>query len=184
MARLHLVRHGQAAATWEADRDPGLSDFGRTQAEAVAGRLAPLGPLPIVVSPLRRTRETAAPLEARWGHAAAVDPTVGEIDAPAEHAGLDARGAWLREAMAGEWWALGDEHHAWRRAIVDRLLAIDEDTVVVSHFVAINVAVGAATGDERVVCLSPGYCSVTTLRNDGGVLVVEATGDEAATRVL
>lgn len=184
MARLHLVRHGQAAAGWDDDRDPGLSELGRSQAEDVADLLAPLGPLPILVSPLRRTRETAAPLEARWGTAATVDPTVGEIVAPADHAGLDDRGAWLRQAMAGEWSALGEEHQSWRRSIVDRLLAIEDDTVVVSHFVAINVAVGAATGDERVVCLSPGHCSVTTLRNDGGVLVVDAIGDEARTTVL
>ena len=184
MARLHLVRHGQAAAGWDGDADPGLSELGRSQAVVVADRLAPLGPLPIVVSPLRRTRETAVPLEARWGVVATVDPTVGEIAAPPEHAGLDARGAWLREAMAGSWAALGEEHHAWRGAIVDRLLAIDTDTVVVTHFVAINVAIGAANGDDRVVCSSPGYCSVTTLRNDDGVLVVEATGDEAATPVL
>lgn len=184
MARLHLVRHGEAASGWDGDPDPGLSELGRSQAEAVADVLGPLGPLPIVVSPLRRTRETAAPLEARWGATAVVDPAVGEIVAPAAHAGLEARGAWLREAMAGTWAGLGEEHHAWRRLVVERLMLLDVDTVVVTHFIAINVAVGAATGDDRVVSFVPGNCSVTTLRNDGGVLVVESTGDEAATTVL
>ena len=184
MARLHLVRHGEAAAGWDGDADPGLSDVGRSQAEAMADLLGPLGPLPILVSPLRRTRETAAPLEARWGVEAVVDPAVGEIVAPAAHAGLEARGAWLREAMSGTWSALGEEHHAWRRLVVERLLLLDVDTVVVTHFVAINVAVGEATGDDRVVSFVPANCSVTTIVNDGGALAVESLGDEGRTTVL
>lgn len=184
MALLYLVRHGEAASGWDGDLDPGLSDLGRRQAEQVADRLAPLGPLAIVTSPLRRTRETAAPLEARWATEAVVDPGVGEIVAPMEHAGLDARVAWLRTAMSGTWSSLGAEHHAWRRLVVERLLAVPADTVVFTHFVAVNVAVGEATGDDRVVCFSPANCSVTVLRNDGGVLRLESPGDQATTQVL
>ena len=76
MAKLYLVRHGQAAAAWDEDPDPGLNDVGQGQAEAMAARMAPLGPLPIVVSPLRRTRETARPLEAAWSVTGAVEPAV------------------------------------------------------------------------------------------------------------
>src|SRR5205823_2854249 len=82
VSRLILVRHGEAAAGWHQDRDPGLSEDGHRQAADMAAALAPLGPLPIVVSPLRRTRETAAPLEAVWGTAATVDCRVGEIVSP------------------------------------------------------------------------------------------------------
>ena len=46
--------------------DPGLDALGHSQAEAVAQKLASLGPLPILSSPLRRTRETAAPLAKLW----------------------------------------------------------------------------------------------------------------------
>jgi broad specificity phosphatase PhoE len=40
MARLYLVRHGKAAATWD-DRipDPGLNEIGRVQAETMASQL-------------------------------------------------------------------------------------------------------------------------------------------------
>ena len=51
----------------------GLDDLGRAQAVQVAATLATKGPLPILVSPLRRCRETAAPLEALWGTAAVVE---------------------------------------------------------------------------------------------------------------
>ncbi|HEY3101908.1 MAG TPA: histidine phosphatase family protein, partial [Methylomirabilota bacterium] len=56
VVRLYLVRHGKAAASFSEARDPGLDDAGAAQAEAMAERLAPLGPLPIITSPLRRTR--------------------------------------------------------------------------------------------------------------------------------
>jgi hypothetical protein len=32
VTRLHLVRHGRAAAGWDTDPDPGLDDIGRRQA--------------------------------------------------------------------------------------------------------------------------------------------------------
>jgi broad specificity phosphatase PhoE len=182
--RLTLVRHGEAAAGWGDDPDPGLSDTGRAQAAAMAGALAPLGPLPVLVSPLRRTRETAAPLEVAWEVPALVEPAVGEIVAPAHAAGLDARSAWLRTAMGGRWAELDEEHHVWRDAVVAALTSLVEDTVVVTHFVAINVAVGAATGDDRVVVFSPGHCSRTTLEVEGGRLRLVDIGASAATEVL
>ena len=51
MTRLVLVRHGHASGGWDDDPDPGLDDLGRAQAEAMADLVAPLGPLPILVSP-------------------------------------------------------------------------------------------------------------------------------------
>jgi len=181
-ARVVLVRHGRAAAAWGEDPDPGLDDVGRAQAEEVADALAPTGPLPIVVSPLRRTRETAAPLEGRWGVTAVVDPDVGEIPSPVDD--LAGRSQWLRQAMAGGWEDLGPELRAWQRRVVDRILGIDRDTVVVTHFVAINAAVGTATGDDRLVCVRPDHCSLTVLEVGDGRLRVVSLGGEAVTEVL
>ena len=177
--RLVLVRHGQAAAGWGDATDPGLDEVGRAQAEAAAEALAPIGPLPIVVSPLRRTRETAAPLEARFGVPARVELAVGEIAWPG---GDDAdRVGWLVSVMASRWPELGAELAAWRRRVVDALLGLGEPTVVVTHFVAINVAVGEATGDDRVVCFSPANCSRTVLEVDDGRLRLVELGAEAPT---
>ncbi|MBV9252897.1 MAG: histidine phosphatase family protein [Actinobacteria bacterium] len=175
MPRLILVRHGEAAAGWNQDRDPGLSEEGHRQAAEMAAGLKPLGPLAIVVSPLRRTRETAAPLEAAWGVTATVDAGVGEIVSPIED--LEERTVWLRGFMAGAWGAATPEHATWRRTVVDTLLAIPHDAVVVTHFIAINAAVGAATADDRVVSFMPGNCSRTTLDVvDGRLSLVELGG--------
>ena len=62
MAKIYLVRHGQAVSGWGQELDPGLADKGRVQAQAAAEQLAPLGPLPIISSPRARARQTAHPV--------------------------------------------------------------------------------------------------------------------------
>jgi broad specificity phosphatase PhoE len=180
--RLYLVRHGKAAAGWGDDLDPGLDDVGHAQAATMAERLAAVGPVPIVTSPLRRTRETAAALERRWGATAVVQPAVGEIESPT--ADLSEREAWLRTLMQGSWRDAPDLG-GWRQGVVDALGALATDTVVVTHFVAINVAVGHATADDRVVCFVPDNCSVTVLDVDGDRFdVVELGAAIGSTQVL
>lgn len=182
MSRLVLVRHGEAAAGFASDVDPGLSDAGRLQAEQMAESVAAdFDPVPILVSPLRRCRETAEPLERRWGVTATVDPDVGEVSSPT--ADLAGRGAWLRQFMQSSWDGCEAELLAWRQAVIDRLLRIEHDTVVVSHFIAINVAVGEATGQRRVVCFRPDNCSRTVLEVRDSTLQVVELGGEASTVV-
>ena len=182
MVRLYLVRHARPAGTFAEARDPGLDATGFVQAAALAERLGPLGPLPIVTSPLRRTRETAAPLELRWRRAARVEPAVAEI--PSCEDDLARRGEWLRGVMAGRWSEQVPDLRAWRAAVVNTLLAIPETSVVVSHYVAINVALGHATGDARVLCFAPDHCSVTIIDAANGTLSLVERGAEAATQVL
>lgn len=182
MVRLYLVRHARPAGTFVEARDPGLDPAGRAQAETLADRLGPLGPLPIVTSPLRRTRETAAPLELRWRRRARIEPAVAEI--PSCEDDLARRGEWLRGVMAGRWSEQASDLQAWRAAVVDALVAMPETSVVVSHYVAINVALGHATGDDRVLCFAPDHCSVTIVDVDNGVLALVERGGEAATVVL
>jgi broad specificity phosphatase PhoE len=181
MPRLYLVRHGRAAAGWEKD-DPGLDDVGRAQADTVAERLAPLGPLAIVTSPLRRARQTAAPLEARWGITASVAAAVGEVPSP-DGVPAAARPEWLRSVMAGTWTALGPRYLQYRDDAVAFLCSLGHDTVVTSHFVAINAAIGAAVGGDRMVFLALDNGSVTVMdAGPGGLALVEG-GSEADTLI-
>jgi broad specificity phosphatase PhoE len=180
--RLRVVRHGRASAGWDNHRDPGLDDVGRAQAAAVALTLAPLGPLPILCSPMRRTRETAEPLATAWDVEPLIDAAVGEIVAPAG-VEMGERIAWLRRAMEGSWSDLGQHHETWRSGVVNRLMALTADTVVVSHFVAINAAIGAAVGDDRVVVARLDNCSVTVIDVVDGTLRLVETGREADTLI-
>jgi broad specificity phosphatase PhoE len=164
--------------------DPGLDKVGREQAAVAARALAPLGPCPLYTSPLRRTRETAAPLEAVWATRAVVEPAVGEIVSPTSD--LAERAAWLGEVMSSRWDQLGPDLLRWREGVIGALLAVAPTaplSVIVTHFIAINVAVGEATGDRRVMCFAPDNCSRTVLDVSGGKLQVVERGGEAVTAV-
>jgi broad specificity phosphatase PhoE len=183
MALLYLVRHGKAHTTWDDhDPDPGLNAVGQAQAEARAAELAGQGPLPILTSPLRRTRETAKAFEIRWDVTAKVDPRIGEIPAPPGASAL--RAEWLRGVLQRRWHELDEPLTQWRKKVLEALVAITRDTVVVSHYVAINVALGSALGDDRVTCFRPENCSCTLLELQGDKLRVVQLGDEGSGRIL
>ncbi|MCU1462712.1 MAG: hypothetical protein JWO37_2787 [Acidimicrobiales bacterium] len=180
--RLILVRHGRAAAGFGDDLDPGLDEVGHAQARAAADGLAPIGPVPILTSPLLRARETAAPLEARWGAVAKVEPAVGEIPSPTDD--LVERARWLEGLLREHWRDVDRSLRSWRASVVDFLTELADDTVVFTHFVVINVAVGSATEDDRIVCCHPANASRTVLTVDDGRLHLVALADEASTEIL
>lgn len=195
MPIIYMIRHGEAAAGWNADADPGLSELGQSQAEAVANEIAGRteGKLPILTSPLKRCRETAMPLAKLWAHEPGVEPRVAEIPSPIDD--LQSRGEWLRRIMAGTWAeAVAGEGHgghlsknvdllAWRQGVVNALMELPGDTVIFSHFIAINVAAGVAMEDERLVTFKPDNCSVTVFETGGGTLRLIEKGREGFTKV-
>ena len=75
----------------------------------------------------------------------------------------------------------------WMRSWRDDLLGVlgsrETDTVVVTHYVAINVAVGHATAADRVISFAPDYCSDTELELTPGGIRVVRLGREGQTRV-
>jgi broad specificity phosphatase PhoE len=176
------VRHGRAAAGWDTDPDPGLDALGLRQATEVAARLAPLGPLPIVTSPLRRCRETAAPLATQWDIEVKIEPGVAEIPSP-EGVAMADRTDWLRVAMRGAWRDLGSRYTAYRDHVVSSLVDLEADSVVFSHFIAINAAIGSALADDRLVVSSLDNCSVTVVDVLDGSLQLVESGHEADTLI-
>jgi broad specificity phosphatase PhoE len=181
MVRLYLVRHGQASSTWAEHHDPGLSDLGRREAEAAARDLAPRGPLAILSSPLARARETAAPLERLWETHLRIEPGIAEVPSP--DIPFEGRGEWLRGIMVGTWSQADAARQAWRNDVVAAVLRQPRDAVLFSHFVAINVALGAALGDDRVTLFMPANASITILETDGSRLRLLEKGREAETVV-
>lgn len=181
MATIYMVRHGKAAASFDSHLDPGLDDLGRSQADATAEFLAPLGPLPVYSSPLARARETAAPLARRWQVTPVVEPRVAEIPSPSQDPGE--RGQWLRSIMGDRWSNLAPELNEWRQAMIDCVSSYTADSVVFCHFIAINVIVGAATGADEMISFRPDNGSVTKIRVDEGGLSLVELGREAPTVV-
>ena len=63
--KIILVRHGEAASSWEKSADPGLSDLGKAQAEECSNQLLKLkniNSFSLISSPLTRAKETSEPL--------------------------------------------------------------------------------------------------------------------------
>lgn len=181
MARLYMVRHGRAVAGFDV-ADPGLDELGRAQAEEASKKLTGCGPVRILTSPLKRARETALPLARLWKREPLVEEAVAEIPTP-HHFSVTERVPWLRKFMSGTWSEADASLARWRENVVATLARMTQDTVIFSHFIAINVGVGHVLRDDRVVVFSPDNCSVTIFETDGTSLRVVELGHESATRV-
>lgn len=177
-----LVRHGEAAASWGEHPDPGLSEAGRGQADAVAHILAKTDIAAILTSPMQRCRETSMPLSEQTGLAPIVTPEVSEIPTPTNL--TTDRVTWLKALMGGTWSQAPDLIKDWRSTLLEKIQQLPDNTVVFSHFVAINAVVSALEGSDDAVVFRPTYCSQTVLERKDGHLKVKRRGDEAATRVL
>jgi broad specificity phosphatase PhoE len=190
MPRIILVRHAKPAASWGQDADPGLDPLGATQAAATAEQIvAAYSPCTLYTSPLRRCRETAVPLERAWGVSA--QPMAAAAEIPAPPLALGERHEWLANAMRGTWQQLqagaptgSPDYLDWRQSVLKKLAALQHDCVLFTHFVAINVVVGAARHSEAVVCFRPDHASMTVVRSDNEGWTIEQLGREAETTVL
>jgi broad specificity phosphatase PhoE len=140
-----------------------------------------MGTFPIISSPRARARETAMPLAEIWNIEPVIEERVGEIRFPSETPADRIR--WLKEVMADQWPNLDQVLQRWRREVIEVLLSIENDTVVFTHFIAINAAVSHATEDNRVRSFSPDNASITILKTDGDRLYLVERGVEADTRV-
>jgi broad specificity phosphatase PhoE len=138
--------------------------------------------MPVIVSPLRRARETASEFEALWQRPATVEARVAEI--PSLGMTLAERGEWLKALTKRRWLELDDAVQSWRRTAIESLLEISQDTIVVSHFMIINAVVSWATADGEVVCCQPMQGSRTTLERVGDSFRVIELGVQGASRVL
>jgi broad specificity phosphatase PhoE len=185
MARLYFIRHGEAAAGFGEDHDPGLSTLGQEQsqkaADAMMETLDKTGPIPIISSPLKRCQETATPLCRAWERQPTINRGVSEIPSPMED--LSKRSEWLGGIMRGTWSQADEASQEWRDYVVETAKGITQDTVVFSHYVAINVIAGNALGDDRVVCFRPDNCSITVIDVVDGDLKMVKLGGEAVTHV-
>lgn len=180
MTDIWLVRHGEAAASWGEHTDPGLSDLGHQQAEAVAEELLPVVPAGtrILSSPKARALETAQPLADRLGCAIETDPAFIEVKAPVP---LEQRQAWLRQFMGQSW----DEQPAslwqWRQQMIDALARIEEPTVIFSHFLVINTVLAHVSSDPRTVQRWPDNASSHHFNRDERGLQIVSLGRQLET---
>lgn len=180
---IYLVRHGEAAASWGQDPDPGLSELGLTQAKSAAERLAAsLGEVTphLVSSPLLRAQETAAPLAHALSATVIVNERFREIPAPVP---LAQRQDWLRGFMGQRWDSQHESIWQWRREMLDALNALPAHSVVFTHFLVINTAIAALEQRDETLVFWPANASVTTLARGSDGLEVISRGEAMRSRV-
>ena len=184
--QIAMVRHGRASAGWDTALDPGLDDLGRKQAEDVASKLDQIfvgKDVEIVSSPLVRCQQTASAFAKLRALPVQVCDEVTEIPSP-NGVAIAERVDWLRVVMQGRWSDLDDNYLAFRDRLVEFVRAIEHNTVIFSHFVAINAVVGSLINDDRLVIRSLDNCSVTLLERDAnGKLCIAQSGHEADTLI-
>ncbi len=198
-----LVRHGETPTTGKLlpGRAKGLhlSDNGKAQAEAVAGRLAALTKIDAVyASPLERTRETAKPIARARGLDVVVDKGLLEADI-GDWTGLELKAVsktpeWktVHSYPSGFRFPGGESFPEMQQRIVSAVERLrqahpGQTIVAVSHADPIKACVAHALGThldlfQRIV-ISP--CSVTAIAyGDAGpvVLTVNSVGDLTAVK--
>lgn len=190
MARIYLVRHAQAAAGWGEDQDPPLSDKGKQQAQAVAKELQQLTQehkqLSVISSPILRAKETAAPFGKLSDLNISIETKVAEIPSPIDD--LQERLPWLMSVMKDQWSNLSPALLTWRKDCIDYLSSIEQDCVIFSHYIAINVAIGYCQEDDNVICYNPDNTSIHIFENDKTslgerTLKIVSLGREANTHI-
>ncbi len=183
MTRIYMVRHGQAEAAWHQSPDPGLSALGQQQAIQAAKQLSHLNNIAVISSPLLRCQQTAEPFATAKNTQVSIHAEVSEIPTPS-NISFEERGPWLQQAMTGTWQQLGQQFVDYKNTIANFVASLQQDTVIFSHFIAINAVIGHVTNNDQLVVAHLDNCSITTFHiGENNTLTLDDTGHEASTRV-
>lgn len=176
MTDIWLVRHGEAAAAFGEDLDPGLSALGHQQAAAAERLLTPAVPedATLLSSPKRRAVETGAPLAASRSQNLVIDSRFIELPSPGV---LNERSTWIQQVLKAAWSDLPEAVAGWRQGIFQALQECEQPTVIFTHFLVINSVESRITGEDAVLQCLPGNGSVHHLRVEGDQWCWMSRGD-------
>mgnify|MGYP001158915997 CR=1 FL=1 len=167
MTDIWLVRHGEAAAAFDQNTDPPLSDLGREQAAVSAQSLSRCVPddAQLLSSPKLRAIQTGEPFAALRESALDIDRRFIELPSPGA---LTERKDWIQRVLKGRWSELPESVHDWQRDIIDAIQALQVPTVIFSHFLVINTVAAHMSGEDTVLQCLPANGSAHHLRVDEG----------------
>ena len=161
-----LVRHGEAAASFDQEIDPGLSLLGHEQAVTAAQQLSAIVPpdAQLLSSPKQRALQTGAPFVSLRDAVLQSDERFIELPSPE---GLAQRSEWLQQALAANWSALPRAVHDWQNGIAAALQSLSTPTVIFTHFLVINSIAAAISREDAVVQCLPANGSIHHLQIEG-----------------
>ena len=206
-AELFIVRHGDALPGPDELIPSGvyddlpLSSIGREQAQLLATRLAPLHFDAMYSSPLRRCRETAAPLAERWGMTPTIVDDIREIrlgdirPLPNDKQDIASLAKALQERQvdiirvageSGNWDSIGNSEpsKAFRQRVVNALDEIahnhiGERIIAFAHGGVINAYAAEVLGLEKDFFFPAANTSITVVRISGKQRVLFVMNDIA-----
>jgi len=189
---LVLIRHALPLRVERADgapADPPLSADGSAQARRLARAFAAERLAAVYASPLRRARETAAPLAAELGLEVRLEPGVVEFDphsaryVPLEEIRAESRELWLELLRGGL--TAGIDVAEFRRTVVaavERIVAAHPGgrVAVVCHGGVVNAWAAHVLGLDATLFFQPRYASISRFLAAGSgersVLSLNETG--------
>ena len=166
VTNIWLVRHGEAAASFDQEIDPGLSLLGHEQAVTAAQQLSAIVPpdAQLLSSPKQRALQTGAPFVSLRDAVLQSDDRFIELPSPE---GLAQRSEWLQQALAANWSALPTAVHDWQNGIAVALQSLSTPTVIFTHFLVINSIAAAISREDAVVQCLPANGSIHHLQIEG-----------------
>ena len=166
MTDIWLVRHGEAAAAFDQNTDPPLSDLGREQAAVSAHSLSRCVPddAQLLSSPKLRAIQTGEPFAGLRERVLNIDRRFIELPSPGK---LSERKEWIQRVLKGQWSELPESVHNWQRDIVEAIHGLQSPTVIFSHFLVINTVAAHMSGRDDVIQCVPANGSVHHLRVEG-----------------
>ena len=192
---LVLVRHAEPvrtpAGSVTGPADPGLTELGFDQSRRLAEWLA-LEPIDVVVSsPMRRARETAAPLAAALGLDIEIVDGLTEYDStsddyiPMDELQASGDPRWLA-MVEGRWEDFGaDPAHVFKARVAETVDAIVDRNpgrrvVAVCHGGVVNCALASILGIDRYLWFEPVYTSISrVVASRSGVRSVVSLNERA-----
>lgn len=177
MIDVWLVRHGEAAASWDQSQDPTLSALGRQQAREAAEKLHQRVPADaqLITSPKARARETGEPLAELRATSLTEHTAFIEVQAPVP---LSERKVWLSQFMGQRWSEQPDPLWQWRNNILDAMRSANEATVVFTHFLVINTVLAECHQRDEVLQVWPANGSIHHFRVDEKTIELVALGEQ------
>jgi probable phosphoglycerate mutase len=172
-----LVRHGEAAASWDQSPDPGLSPLGQQQARAAAEQLqirVPHGAT-LITSPKARARETGEPFSTLRAQDLLERAAFIEVQAPVA---LSERKQWLRQFMSQRWSEQPAALWEWRKAITGTIHDLREPTVIFTHFLVINAVLAECWQRDSVLLSWPANGSIHHFRVHSERIEAVALGEQ------
>lgn len=176
--------------------DPGLTEQGHSQADALAAWLSDEHIDALYSSPMKRAMQTAEHVAARLGLEVLVDPELAEFDRqshfyiPIEELREERDQRW-DDLVAGRWGPDGEVDPRTFQAVVveavERVIAANPSrtVAVVAHGGVLNAYLGHVIGARDVMFFEPAYTSISrVLASRSGQRMIRTINEHAHVRDL